>query len=434
MNRESVWWRPAPCSRPGRLLFVLCVLVLLSTGCGVTKSLPTTLAFASGPMAPPSSVAANSSTQFAATVSNDPANLGVSWLLTCASPTASDCGSITRHTASGEPTTFIAPVSIPSGGTVSIQANSSAVPSQSLTTTITITPAVYGPISVSFYPPLPATVAIGMPLGVSVVVTNDHIGSNGQPEGATLSVTCQVPGTCGSFSGSYYVPPSSIPTGNTVTITATSVADPSASATATLTIVPAVVSISLVTTPPTSIPAGSAINLSAFVNDGTASNVAGQMGVDWSVSCSGSACGSVTPQHTANDNGRSTQQVTTSFAAPSTAPPGGTVTVTATATASPATHVSATLTIAPVTLNNGLLNGQYAFFLSGAQTISPSALAGSLIADGNGNVTAAEESLPGQSMTLTGITGSYYIGSDGRGFMTLNGLPNSIGGRLNGQQ
>jgi hypothetical protein len=432
MNRESVSYPRTKFSRIGLSLIILCGLsATLSIGCGTTKSSPTTIAFASGQMAPPSSVAANSSTQFVATVNNDPANLGVSWLLTCNGP-VSDCGSITRHTASGSPTTYIAPVSIPPGGTVSIEANSSADPSQSVTATITITPEVYGQISVAFYPALPATVAANALLPVSVVVTNDHIGSNGQPMGATLSVTCQAAGTCGYFSGSYYIAPSAIPAGNTVTITATSVADPSASASATLTIVPPVVTISLVVTPPASIPAGSATNLAAYISDGTYIDTAGQMGIDWSVSCGGSACGSFIPQHTANDKPNSTQQVTTSFTAPSTVPPGGTVTITATDTASPTIQTSATFTITPVTLNNGLLNGQYAFFLSGVNTIGLSAVAGSVIADGDGNITASEESLPGQSTTLTGITGSYFIGSDGRGLMTLNGVPNFSW--LNGQQ
>jgi len=433
MNRESVSNGRMIAAVRGVTLMLCAFFPLLFSGCNVSKPAPVTIAFAQGQMAPPSSVAANSSTQFAATVTNDPANLGVSWLLTCNGP-ATDCGSITRHTASGEPTTFIAPASIPPDGTVTIEANSSADPSQSATATITITPEIYGPISVAFNPPLPATVAIGTVLPVSVVVTNDHIGSNGQPMGATLSVTCQVAGTCGYFSGSYYIPPSVIPAGNTVTITATSVADPSASASATVTIVPPVVTIALVVTPPASIPAGSATNLAAYVTDGTGTNAAGQMGVDWSVSCGGSACGSLIPQHTANDNGRSSQQVTTSYTAPSTVPPGGTVTITASATASPTTQVSVTITITPVTLNNSVLQGQYAFYLSGVNTVGLSALAGSLIADGNGNITAAEESLPGQSATLTGITGSYYIGSDGRGLMTLNGLPNYSPEWLNGQQ
>jgi hypothetical protein len=431
MNRESVSNGQMIGALRGMALMVWCLSLFLFSGCSVSKPAPVTIAFAQGQMAPPSTVAANSSTQFAATISNDPANLGVSWLLTC-NGVASDCGSISRHTASGEPATYIAPASIPSGGTVSIEANSSADPSQSVNATITITPEVYGPVSVAFYPALPATVVVNALLPVSVVVTNDHIGSNGQPMGATLSVTCQVAGTCGYFSGSYYIAPSAIPAGNTVTITATSVADPSASASATVTIGPPLVTISLVVTPPASIPSGSATNLAAYVSDGTFLDTAGQLGIDWSVSCGGSACGSFIPQHTANDKANSTQQVTTSFTAPSTVPPGGTVTITATDTASPTTQISTTLTITPVTLNSSLLNGQYAFFLSGVNTIGLSALAGSIIADGNGNITAAEESLPGQSTALTGITGSYYIGSDGRGLMTLNGLPNSSW--LNGQQ
>jgi len=433
MNRKSVWNGWIICVSRA-IASILCGLsLLLFSGCGGSKAAPVSIAFTQG-QAPPSSVMATSSTQIAATVTNDTQNLGVSWLLTCGAPIA-ECGSITRHTASGEPATYVAPATVPSGGTVTIQANSSAVPSAGLTATITITPYVSGPISVAFNPALPASVTIGTVLPVSVVVTNDVIGSNGKPEGATLSVTCQVAGTCGYFSGTYYVPPTTVPAGNTVTITATSVADPSASASGTVTILPPVVTISLAGTPPASIPAGSATNLSAYVTDGTAANTAGQMGVDWSISCGGSACGSVNPPHTANaplPNRQPNGQVTTSFAAPSTVPPGGTVTITASATAEPTVQASVTITITPVTLNDGLLSGQYAFFLSGVNTAGLTALGGSLIADGNGSVTAAEESVPGQGTALTGISGSYYIGSDGRGLMTLNGLSNVLW--LNGQQ
>jgi hypothetical protein len=111
------------------------------------------------------------------------------------------------------------------------------------------------------------------------------------------------------------------------------------------------------------------------------------------------------------------------------------VTVTATATADPTKQASATITVTAATLNNSLLQGQYAFLLSGVQAEGTSALAGSLIADGNGNITAAEESLPGQSPSLvTGITGAYFVGSDGRGLITLSGLPAYDSAWLYGQQ
>lgn len=438
MNRESVLQCRTIYSRLrlwAIILFGVSIVPLIGCSVGVNKTAPVTIAFAQGQMAPPSSVMEQSTVQFAAVVNNDTSNAGVSWLLTCASQNASDCGSISRHTASGVPTTYIAPLSAPPGGTVTVEANSSAAPSQSVTTTITITPVVYGPVSIAFSPPPPASVVIGTELSLSVVVTNDHLGSNGKPLGYTLSLTCAVPGTCGTLNGSTYFPPSSVPAGGTVTITATSVADPTKNANATMTINPPVVTISLVLLPPASISAGAAANLGAKVTDGTTANAAGQLGVDWSVTCSGTACGSFIPQHTSNDvGGGSTVGKLTSYAAPAVAPSGGTVTIIASATADPTKQASVTLTVNPVALSDGLLTGQYAFLVSGMGAGGPAAVAGSIVADGNGNITAAEESLPGQTSLVTGISGSYFIGSDGRGMMTLDGLPGFAGSWLNGQQ
>jgi hypothetical protein len=434
MNGAALLFHRTKYSRLGLLPLVLSGMSMLA-GCGGGKkgTLPT-IAF--GPMAPPSSVMETSSVEVAATVKDDSANLGVSWLLTCSSPTATSCGSITRHTASGVPATFIAPLAAPPGGTVTIQANSSAVPSQSVTATIAITPVVYGPISVAFSPPPPVSVAVGTLTGIFVVVTNDHLDSTGKPLGSTLSLTCAAPGTCGFVSGSTYISPQTVPAGGTVTLTATSVADPTQSASATITITPPTVVISLVQLPPASIPAGAATNLGAMVTDGTSTNAAGQLGVDWSVTCGGTACGSVVPQHTANDvSNSSTAQKVTSYAAPSVVPPGGTVTVTATSTADPTKQASTQLTVTTASLNNSLLNGQYAFLLGGAEVDGTSALAGSIVADGNGNITAGEEGLAGISPLVQGIAGSYFIGTDGRGTMTLNGLPGfGFGGWLNSQQ
>ena len=432
MNSKSVWYRRTTYSTSKRwLLLLLCGLsAMLFTACSPTKSAPTTIAFAPGQMAPPTSVAANSTTQFAAVVTNDPQNLGVSWLLTCASPTVADCGSISHHTASGVAATYIAPISAPPGGSVTIEANSSADPAQSVTATITITPIVYGPISVVFSPPPPSSIVTNTLTGIFVIVNNDHLGSNGQPMGYTLSVTCAVAGTCGSVFGStygstYYSSPATVPANGTVTFTATSVADPTQSATVTVTITLPAVAIALAQIPPGSISAGVATNLSATVTDGT---VVSPLGVDWSATCGSTACGSFIPQHTASG-------VVTSYTAPSVVPSGGTVTLTATATADSTQQVSATLTVTSVTLNNSVLNGQYAFLLRGVQVEGASALAGSIIADGNGNITAGEESLPGQTPLVSGIVGSYFIGSDGRGTMTLSGLPGyGYGGWLNGQQ
>ena len=437
---NSRWRFNFSMARPTRPVGVL-VLSLVSitlAACGTKKVLPTTIAFAQGQMAPPSSATAGSTIQFAAIVQNDSASLGVSWLLTCNSP-MNDCGSISRHTASGAPTTFVAPGNIPPGGTVTIDANSSAVPSQSVAAIISITPVVYGPIAVNFSPAPPPPLIVGTAESISVVVTNDHIGSDGKPMGYTLSLSCAVAGTCGSlsfsaFSGWTYFAPTSVPNGGTVTLTATSVADPTKSATATIEITLPVVAISLVKPLPSSIAAGAAANFGASVEDGTQANASGTKGVDWSVSCGGSACGYFIPQHTANDINASAPNVVTSYTAPTAVPPGGTVTITATATADPTKQATTTLNVTAATLSNHLLKGQYAFLLEGVHLYGTSAVAGSIIADGNGNITGGEETLPGLMSPLTGITGSYFIGADGRGLITLDGVPGFSFDWLNSQQ
>lgn len=424
--------------RPLSLLRVGVLLTMLAACGSSRKVLPTTIAFAQGQMAPPSSVMAGSTVQFAAIVQNDSANLGVSWLLTCNSP-SNNCGSVSHHTSSGSPTTFVAPSSIPPGGIVTIEANSSALPSQSVTATINITPTVYGPVSVNFSPAPSPTMTVNSSQSLSVVVTNDHLGSNGQPMGSKVAVSCTVAGTCGSVVGSSssgwtYLSPINIPNGGTVTLTATSVADPTASVSTIISITPPIVAISMVQPFPTSVAAGAAVALGALVTDGTFNDVSGPLGVDWTVTCGGSVCGSFIPAHTANDTAPSLPNVVASYTAPAVVPPGGTVTITATATADPTKQATANLSVSATTLRNDLLKGQYAFLLNGAHLFGTSAIAGSIIADGSGNITGAEEILPGTPSAITGITGSYFIGADGRGLITLNGVPGVSTYWLHGQQ
>ena len=86
--------------------------------------------------------------------------------------------------------------------------------------------------------------------------------------------------------------------------------------------------------PPTSLFIGSAIQLSASVQDSPSS-----LNVIWSVTCgSANACGSFSPTISSN-------AAYTTYTAPSTVPAGGSVTVTATSVADPAKSVSATIAI-----------------------------------------------------------------------------------------
>src|SRR5208337_222484 len=83
--------------------------------------------------APLPSLQTGAQATLAATVINDPANAGVDW--SCG---GSSCGSFNpAHTASGAPTTYMAPASVPSSNTVTITAASTTNSARTVTTTVT---------------------------------------------------------------------------------------------------------------------------------------------------------------------------------------------------------------------------------------------------------------------------------------------------------
>ena len=89
--------------------------------------------------APPAFLITAASTQLNAVLSNDKTNAGVSWTVLCGS---SDCGSFSpTNTTSGVATTYTAPASIPTNGTVQVTATSIADPVESATATIELNPA-----------------------------------------------------------------------------------------------------------------------------------------------------------------------------------------------------------------------------------------------------------------------------------------------------
>ncbi|MGH9772041.1 MAG: putative Ig domain-containing protein, partial [Candidatus Acidiferrales bacterium] len=101
--------------------------------------------------------------------------------------------------------------------------------------------------------------------------------------------------------------------------------------------------------------------------------------------------------------------------------------------ATPVTKTQAlTITIAAGTTGgNSLFQGQYAFLFKGFDSGGPVSIAGTLSADGNGNITSGEEdsnrvlptngSVPGavQVASRIPLTGTYSMGTDGRGVLQL---------------
>jgi hypothetical protein len=168
--------------------------------------------------------------------------------------------------------------------------------------------------------------------------------------------------------------------------------------------------------PPTSVALNATTPLTAVVNHDPSN-----AGVDWSLICTNSAnCGTLSPLHTPSGG-----------AATYTPPPtisgnNQTVTIEAFATAD---HTSNIVTPITVTGFASSLKGTYVFATKGIDLNGPYQLAGVIVLDGNGGITSGEQThsdlLLSVSDAVTG--GSYTIGPDGRGTLTINTANVNIG-------
>ncbi len=116
------------------------------------------------------------------------------------------------------------------------------------------------------------------------------------------------------------------------------------------------------------------------------------------------------------------------YTAPSVLPNPASVTITAFITDMTTVSGSSIVTITAVTFNNSSLKGNYVLALSGIDgNANPFYALGAITADGNGNITGGEEDIVDTTSgynNATTTTGTYSIGSDGRGTLTFT---NSIG-------
>ncbi|HEY1742006.1 MAG TPA: hypothetical protein VGG18_02490 [Granulicella sp.] len=209
--------------------------------------------------------------------------------------------------------------------------------------------------------PPPASLTTGQGTYVDVTLTNDP-----QLLGADWSVYCGSalpPGSplppgqtqdesCGTFtpahttsgpipsyvtSGTgyvaFYTAPPATPKLGTVTLYAVATSDHSKFSSVTLTIGGLPISVGFAPTPQATLRTGATTQLRVVLN-----NDVTDAGVNWTVICGSSDCGSFAPVQTAS-------AVDTIYTAPATVPTGGTVKVTATSIADPTKAVSATITI-----------------------------------------------------------------------------------------
>ena len=387
-----------------RLLVVVFAGLCLLAGCGGGTPAISVSASSSA-----STVAAGQTAQITATVSNDSANKGVSWTVSCS---VASCGSVspTSSTTSPFTTTYTAPSSAPSSNlTVTITATSVSDSTKSATVTITV-PA----ISVSVNPSTPQT--------VEATQTDQFTATVGGTSNTGVTWTlyqgltpCSP--TCGTLSSSttnpvtYTAPSTPPPSDLTVTLTAVSSADATKSASVTIT-VPAI-TVSVAPTAPT-VTTSTTQNFTATVsNDPTTA------GVTWSLAWNGSACTSAST--CGSLSGPTTTTVT--YNAPVGVPSPATVAVTATSLTDTSKTATAIITVTAA-VNDSELKGQYGFLLQGFDdaTGHQFAIVGSFVADGSGNVTSGLIDLNGPlPLSALSVTGTYSIGSDNRGTLTLNG-------------
>ena len=277
-------------------------------------------------------VEAGTTAGFTAMVTGDGANEGVTWAVSCSAAT---CGSVSpSSTASGATTTYTPPAPPASELSVTLKATSVVDATKSAIVAVSV-PAIR--VSVA---PTSANVQAGTKAQFTATVTNDAAN-----KGLIWTVSCaaapcgsvSLPTTASGAATTYSAPASPPPSPLTVTLTATSVSDGTKTASATVTV--PVVTVSVMPGAAT-VKVGASAQFSAAVTNDVASS-----GVIWSVSCSSSSCGSVSPKATASG-------ADTTYTAPTTQIVGNlTVTLTATSVTDPAASAPATITVTGIAVS-----------------------------------------------------------------------------------
>lgn len=322
------------------------------------------------------------------TVMFDPGNRGVKWSLSQANAACSPaCGTLVPSGGRNLSAVYTPPATVPINQTATITATSLDDVQQTFAFNFAILPP---PIAVSITNKFTTIVATTAPVTLNATVSND-VANSGVTWTLTASGATCSPG-CGtltasaapSFSASY-TPPTIIPTGANAspTITATSVTDTTASDSFNFSILsPNPIVVSITNKFATIITGSSPVTVNASVSNDTAA-----AGVTWTLTAGGANC--------APDCGILTVNTMPSFSATYTPPAAvptttGDTSPTITATSVSDSTKSDSFSFS-ITSANSLVKGSYAFLLRGYDlTGSPMALAGSVVADGNGNITGGE--------------------------------------------
>jgi len=272
--------------------------------------------------------------QVTATVSNDTANRGVQWRVSCP---AAPCGSVSpATTASGVAATYTAPATRPAADlAVSITATSVSDSSVSASATVTVA----GGVAFSELDVGNTTVLAGTTTQLAAKLDDPA------NRGVSWSVSCAT-APCGTISPSTsasgapvtYTAPANMPAADlAVTVIASAVSAPSVQVSDIIT-VPTLA----ITVDPSGakVAAGTTTQFTASANYPAAVS----MGISWKAQCGASDCGTVSPASSAS--GASV----TYTAPPAPVPADLAVTLTANSASAPSVQGSATITVAAITV------------------------------------------------------------------------------------
>jgi len=328
--------------------------------------------------------------QFQATVTGS-ANTAVNWTISGTGCAGTSCGTVSSTGL------YTAPSTVPILSLVTVTATSQADTTKSASASVSLSALVTVAV-------LPKTVSLapGAQKQFGATVSGS---ANSTVTWTATGAGCSGLG-CGSISSTgLYTAPTSVPA-SAVTITATSQADSTKSDTGVVTIiVPVGVSVS---------PASIGVTVGQQQQFGANVTGSANTAVNWTLSgagCSGAACGTVSS--------------TGLYVAPGSVPSPATVTLTATAQADSTKSASAVITVQPT--NNSKLSGQYAFLLQEFDLFGAYVAAGTITSDGNGNLTGTEDVNRALGPLVNApITGTYQVGGDNRGTMTITNSQGSL--------
>lgn len=270
------------------------------------------------------------------------------------------------------------------------------------------------PIAVTITNPASApTIQQGQTVNITASVTND---SNNKGVTWTLSGVGTLSGQ--TTTAATYNAPASVGSNTTVTVTATSVADNTKSASLMITVTPPPPITVTINSKITSIIAGAAaVNFTVTVQNDSAN-----AGVTWSLLANNSNC---SPTCGALSNVTTTGVTYTPPATVPASPNNAPTLVAMSVTDNTKTDTDAFTIVSFASANNGDLKGQYAFLVGGFDDATGGQFAyiGSFTADGMGGVTTGieDENLPSGVTQNLKIQGSYSLGADNRGVLTLSG-------------